>query len=78
MCMIFPSIAMLAYQTFKSIYWLRIIYWLGLIKQVFIGLIASIVNTSNHTKCISLRRKQCKIQPTPSFTAVYTIPLSLR
>ena len=77
MCMIFPSIAMLAYQTFKSIYWLRIIYWFGLIKQVFIGLIASIVNTANHTKCISLRSKQCKIQATHSFTAVYTIPLSL-
>ena len=34
------------------------------IKQVFIGLLASIVNASNHTKCISLNNQQCMIQPT--------------
>ena len=36
----------------------------GHIKQVFIGLLASIVDTSNRTKCISLKSKQCKIQHT--------------
>ena len=36
----------------------------GLTKQVFIGLLASIVNISNNKKCISLKSKQCKIQPT--------------
>ena len=35
-----------------------------LIKQVFIGLLASIVDASNHTKCISLRNQQCMTQPT--------------
>ena len=36
----------------------------GPIKQVFIGILASIVNTSSHTKCIYLKSKQCKIQAT--------------
>ena len=36
----------------------------GLMKQVLIGLLAIIVNASNHTKCISLKSKQCKIQLT--------------
>ena len=35
----------------------------GIIKQVFIRLLPSIVNTSNHTKCISLKNQQFKIQP---------------
>ena len=36
----------------------------GLMKQVFIGLLAVIVNASNHANCISLKSKQCKIQVT--------------
>ena len=36
----------------------------GLIKKIFIGLLASIVvNASIHTKCISLSNKKCEIQP---------------
>ena len=31
---------------------------------MFTGLLASIVNASNHTKCISLNNQQCMIQPT--------------
>ena len=43
-------------------------FWL--MKQVFIGLLcfskslASIVNTPNHTKCISLNNQQYMTQPT--------------
>ena len=36
----------------------------GLIKKIFIGLSSSIVNVSNHTKCVSLSNQKCKIQPT--------------
>ena len=42
----------------------------GLIKQVFLvllrfsGSLASIVNTSNHIKCISLNNQQCMAQLT--------------
>ena len=36
----------------------------GLIKKMFIVLLTSIVNASNHTKCISLSNQKCKIQPT--------------
>ena len=35
----------------------------GLIKKVVIGLLSSIVSTSNHTKCISLSNQKCRIQP---------------
>ena len=35
-----------------------------LIKQVLFGLLAGIVNASNHTKCISLRNQQCMTQAT--------------
>ena len=36
----------------------------GLIKKIFIGLLASIVvNASIHTKCISLSNKKWEIQP---------------
>ena len=34
----------------------------GLIKKRFIRLLTSIVNTSNHTKCISLSKQKCGIQ----------------
>ena len=34
------------------------------IKKMFIGLLTSIVNVSNHTKCISLNNQQCMTQPT--------------
>ena len=35
----------------------------GIIKKMFIVLLASIVNASNHTKCVSLSNQKCKIQP---------------
>ena len=35
-----------------------------LIKEMFIGLITGLVNTSNHTKCVSLINQKYKIQPT--------------
>ena len=31
---------------------------------MFIGLLASIVDDSNNTKCISLNNQQCMVQPT--------------
>ena len=31
---------------------------------MFIGLLTSIVNGSNHTKCVSLSNQKCMIQPT--------------
>ena len=34
------------------------------IKQMFTVLLTSIVNTSNHTKCVSLSNQQCTTQPT--------------
>ena len=36
----------------------------GLIEKMFIVLLTSIVNASNHTKCVSLSNQKCKIQPT--------------
>ena len=36
----------------------------GLIKIIFIGLLSSIVNASNHTKCFSLSNQKRMIQPT--------------
>ena len=37
----------------------------GLIKKLFIGLLASVaVNASNHTKYVSLNNQKCDIQPT--------------
>ena len=35
-----------------------------LIKQLFIGRLASITNTSNHSKCVFLNEQQCMIQLT--------------
>ena len=37
---------------------------MDLLKKKFIVLLASIVNASNHTKCVSLSNKTFKIQPT--------------
>ena len=34
------------------------------IKKIFIGLLASVVNASNHTKCFSLSNQGCITQPT--------------
>ena len=34
------------------------------IKKVFAVLLTSIVNASNHTKCVSLSNQQCSTQPT--------------
>ena len=36
----------------------------GLIKKIFIGLLAGLVNGSNHTKCVSLSNRKCMTQPT--------------
>ena len=37
----------------------------GLIKKMFIGLLASVaVNASSHTKYVSLNNQKCEIQPT--------------
>ena len=36
-----------------------------LIKKKCIVLLTSIVNTSNHTKCVSLSNRKWEIQPTP-------------
>ena len=35
----------------------------GFIKKMFIRLLTSIVNASNHTKCVSLNNQQCMTQP---------------
>ena len=37
----------------------------GIIEKIFIVLLSSIVNDSNHTKCVSLSNQKCEIQPTP-------------
>ena len=36
----------------------------GLIKKIFMGLLISIVNASNHTKCVSLSNQKREIKPT--------------
>ena len=36
----------------------------GLIKKIFIGLLAGLVNGSSHTKCVLFSNQKCKIQPT--------------
>ena len=35
----------------------------GIIKNMFIVLLGSIVNASNRTKCVSLNNQKCDIQP---------------
>ena len=35
----------------------------GIIKKMFIVVLSSIVNGSNHTKCVLLSNKKCEIQP---------------
>ena len=35
-----------------------------LITKIFIRLLTSLVNTSNHTKYLLLRNQKCEIQPT--------------
>ena len=42
----------------------------GSIKKMFIGLLNTIVSTSNHAKCILLSNQICVIQPT-RFIRVY-------
>ena len=34
----------------------------GIIRKMFIIFLTSIVNASNHTKCVSLSNQKCKIQ----------------
>ena len=36
----------------------------GIIKQMFIVSLTSLVNASSHTKCVSLRNRKCEIQRT--------------
>ena len=36
----------------------------GLTKKMFIGLLISIVNAFNHTRCVTLRYQNCRTQPT--------------
>ena len=36
----------------------------GLIKKIFIGLLTSLVDGSNRTKCVSLSNQKCMTQPT--------------
>ena len=35
----------------------------GIIKEIFIVLLTSIANVSNHTKCVPLNNQKCEIQP---------------
>ena len=42
--------------------WYEIMF--GLNKKIFIGLLTSIVNSSNHRKWISFSNQKCMIQPT--------------
>ena len=35
----------------------------GLIKKMFMRLLISIVNASNHTKCVLLSNQKCDFQP---------------
>ena len=44
--------------------WTRYKLIFGLIKRIFIELFASIVNASNHKKCVSLSNQKCITQPT--------------
>ena len=37
---------------------------LGFIKKIFIRLLTSIVNASNHSKCVSSNNQHCMTQPT--------------
>ena len=36
----------------------------GVIKKLFIVLLTSTFNASNHTKCVPLSNQKCEIQPT--------------
>ena len=36
----------------------------GIIKRMFIVLLTSIINASNHTKYVLLSNQKCEIQPT--------------
>ena len=36
----------------------------GLIRQIFVGLLTTIISASNRTKCIPLSNQKCKTQPT--------------
>ena len=36
----------------------------GLINKILIGLLTSIVSSSNHKKCVSLSNQKCVTQPT--------------
>ena len=42
---------------------------LGIIKKMFMGLLISIVNTSNHTKCVSVSKQEDMNEPTLEFTS---------
>ena len=42
---------------------------LGIIKKMFMGLLISIVNTSNHTKCVPVSKQEDMNEPTLEFTS---------
>ena len=37
---------------------------IGFIEKIFIVFLASVLSTSNHTKCVSLSNQKCEIPPT--------------
>ena len=50
---------------------------LGIIKKMFIVLLTSIVNASNHTKCVSLSNQKFEIAPNSRIKNYTTIHLQL-
>ena len=46
----------------SNIKYYKIIF--GFIKKIFIVILASVVNASNHTKCMLLSNRKCMTQPT--------------
>ena len=36
----------------------------GLIKKMFMGLLISIINASNNTKCVAISNQKCETKPT--------------
>ena len=57
----------------------------GITGKMFTGLLTSIVNESNHTKCVSLKNQKCMIQPAlinlhPNYSFIHQskiLPLSI-
>ena len=45
----------------------------GIIKKIFIVLLSSIVNASNHTKCVLLNNQECMTQLTLIYILMNTV-----